>query len=261
MCIIAHKVHKHTCHFNKKSLHIFIWCDTLSIMKSTKYVLLFYVLIFILFQSILVYAEKAESKKIIFKWAFLYADETNTVKPIDYEKPTQVFTGRSRLKVYIKPVENVYIYLLHRDPDGNLTLLFPQKLKHFNEYYTPGKDYYIPSGEDWLHLTYKEVSKDPALSEDTFYFIASAGRLINLESLLKNYFAHIQDPAHKRAEYAQGVIEHIKKLRLEYSSFTPEKSEIVLIAGEFRGPGERIKFPALDIKADTFYAKTIRITY
>ena len=65
----------------------------------------------------------------------------------------------------------------------------------------------------------------------------------------------------KKAETRQAVIEYVKKLRLEYSSFTPTKSEIVLVAGEFRGPGESIRFPALDITADTFYAKTIRITY
>jgi hypothetical protein len=87
------------------------------------------------------------------------------------------------------------------------------------------------------------------------------GRLIKLESLLKKYFSGTQDSDEKKAESIQVIIEHIKKLRLEYSSFTPEESEIVLVAGEFRGPGESIRFPALDILADTFYAKTIRITY
>lgn len=230
-------------------------------MKSTSILLLFYILIFFLFPYITICAEETESRKIIFKWAFLYTDDDNSIKSIDYEEPTQVLSNGNRLKVYIKPVENVYIYLLQKDQDGNLTLLFPQKLKHFQEYYKPGKDYYIPSGDHWLHLPYEEVPKEQTLREETFYFLASVGRLIKLESLLKEYFSGTQDPDEKKAESTQVIIEHMKKLRLEYSSFTPTKSEIVLVAGEFRGPGENIRFPALDITADTFYAKTIRITY
>ena len=67
-----------------------------------------------------------------------------------------------------------------------------------------------------------------------------------------------------KIRHDQELLEKSNILSLESilsTDILPKKQEIVLIAGEFRGPEDGFEFPALDIIADTFYAKTIRITY
>jgi len=198
-------------------------------------------------------ADEPEKKRISFRWAFLCINKDNIINPVDYDSSIQYVKQGDRIKIYINPLENVFIYLLHKDADGNLHLLFPVNLQFFSRVYVSGKDYYVPQGDEF-------ISPGVNSGEETFYFIAAESRLIKLESLIKKYFSNGQANNTKKREIRQAIITHIKRLIQEHSSFASPKSEIVTFAGRFRGIDERLEFPVLKIDADKFYALTVRIS-
>ena len=223
-------------------------------MKKKNYLRLLGLFLVFLFPHINTIADEPRNKGISFRWAFLCISKESIINPVDYDTSIQYIKQGDRIKIYINPLENVYIYLLHKDAGGNLHLLFPANLHFSSQVYVLGRDYYVPRGDEF-------ISPGVFSGEETFYFIAADSRLIKLESLIKKYFSHSRANNTGKLETQQAVITHIKRLIQEHSSFTPSKSKIVTFAGRFRGTEEMLEFPVLKIEADKFYSLTVRISY
>jgi hypothetical protein len=58
------------------------------------------------------------------------------------------------------------------------------------------------------------------------------------------------------------VIDEIQRLRIGHFALIKQaQDDVLLVAGEFRGLDKTLEFPAQHIKAERFYARTIRIEH
>jgi hypothetical protein len=162
--------------------------------------------------------------------------------------------SKDSVKIYLKSQKGVFLYLFLHDAEGRLYLLYPLDFDSFDlsEY---GQGVYIPRGLEWFPLE--------GSGEERFYLIASVGRLTQLEESTGYYLrvlnADKQD-AKKLVEAKQNVLDTIRELQVRnFGLIKKVKEDIVLVAGEFRGPEE--EFPAMVIRVERFYAKVIRIIH
>lgn len=193
-----------------------------------------------------------------FKWAFLYKQADNEdPQTIDYQSISTQLTSGDQIKIYFRPISNAYIYFFLQDAQEELYLLFPEVISDFNRFYSYNKNYYVPGGDNWFFL-------DDVHGTEKFYLLVSNERLTGLENLMENYLEYYySNPVSEDAlmETRQMVIEEIKRIRLEQAMGENLREDIVLVACDFRGIGDLYEFNAVEVEADRFYAKTIRIEH
>ena len=83
-----------------------------------------------------------------------------------------------RIQMFVSPVTSCFVYVLHEDPDGEMTLLFPATPGAFPPGYGIDKRFYVPAAKAWLEL-------DSSTGTERIYLVASPQRLTQLEALLK----------------------------------------------------------------------------
>ena len=197
----------------------------------------------------------SDSTNLVFTYAFLYKSEVDEVKSISKEETSIRVKDGDRIKIFLKPIQNAYIYLFFHDAEGDIHLLFPELISDF-EYYSFGRVYYYPQGDEWDTI---RIAPDT----EKIYLIASINRLKNLEQITNAYIKRYTQTSMSSKETNSArynLLTEIKKLQLDHTSFPDIKEELVVIAGEFRGEND-INFHAIKVSADTCYIKTIRIIY
>jgi hypothetical protein len=197
------------------------------------------------------------SKSLTFLWAFLYQDKTGGVKTVDPIKSEILLAEKDRFKIYIKPIENAYVYVFLLDSAQALSLVFPEYLDFFRQGYTWGTSYHIPEGDNWLYLDEKGGTEE-------FYLLASSERLIKLEQATREYLKQLsakQKDSETLALSQKLVLDEIKRLRLENFSVQAVPERPVSIAGNYRGVGKLDEVLATEVKTTGFYAKTVRIMH
>ena len=87
-----------------------------------------------------------------------------------------------KLKMMVRMRAKCFVYLIHKDSRGDLTMLFPYSLKQAGSDYRLDCNYYVPAGEGWFEL-------DDRTGMETFYLIASDQRLLDIEYTYEKYVA------------------------------------------------------------------------
>jgi hypothetical protein len=217
-----------------------------------KYLQSYTLLILLMLLTWTVYPEE----NIDFLWTFLYKKSSGEIQPVHFKKYSTTCETGDKLKIYLRPIENAYMYLILFDAEEILYVLFPARMSFFDHYYIHNHTYTFPEGDEWAPL-------DNTGGTEEFILLVSSKRLKRLENLIDVFtrLSLTQNTAPGRRAAAQyDVIEEIQRLKNEYSQFRRKvKEKFIPVAVEMRDENAQEEIPMLEIKTDTFYTKTIRI--
>jgi hypothetical protein len=192
---------------------------------------------------------------------FLFAAGAQLAKPGD-PRPVPVethtvLTSGDRIKFFLEPKSDVFFYLFHQGPQGDLSLLFPPDLKKAHP--PPGQQFYVPEGPLWYEL-------DATSGTEKFFFLASKSRLSQLESLYARH-ATLTDQADIQSS-TQAILNEVTRLNKPRKSLAAPAEKPIRIAGKQRGPHkpDTAALPditpfAKEIVAQGFYSKTFTIDH
>ena len=78
-----------------------------------------------------------------------------------------VLTSGDKLEMMIQVRKKCFVYLIHKDSQGDFTMLFPYSLKQFDTDYQTARTYYAPKGEAWFQLDRGPAVRPSILSPRT----------------------------------------------------------------------------------------------
>ena len=232
-------------------------------MLSRKYALTFLVILMIFYpkiQNILSAQQQMLNKEdnVHFRWAFgALTNKGNDHILIPITKDTSLKTG-DQLKIFFELQKNCFVYLIYQSSQGLLDMLFPNDLQQFGQGYNILGKTNIPPGNQWFEL-------DQHVGTETFYLLASAQRLNQLESLLLQYKSA---QSNHKEELKQKILAEIKNLRWQHRNFKTHAERPVSIIGSLRGLGKvdkpedyDVADHAIEISAQNFYSRTFTIDH
>lgn len=199
-----------------------------------------------------------KEENVCFRWAF----GALTVKGNDHilipiTADTTLKTG-DQLKIFFEVQKDCFVYLIYHSSQDLLDMLFPHDLQQFVQDYNILVKNYIPPGNQWFEL-------DQHVGIETFYLLASAKQLNQLESLFGQYES--AQPTQKE-ELKQKILAEIKNLRWQHRNFKKHVERPVPIIGSRRGAGKVDKPEsfdvadlAIEISAQNFYSRTFTIDH
>jgi len=203
-------------------------------------------------------AEQKGDDDICFRWGFggIVRGDSG-LEFVSITRDTTLKTGDS-LKMFVELEKMCFVYLIYHSAHGELFTLFPYSMKQFATEYAIGKKYYIPQGDRWFEL-------DQNVGSETFYLLASAQRLIELEALLDGYMS--ADPV-QREELVRQILMEIRAKQKQHQRFTIAPERPVPIGGSLRrinrddkAPLPDIETAAVGISADKFFSRTFTIDH
>ena len=197
-----------------------------------------------------VWASDPVASPVTLRWALgAWAGDE---EPAGVKRDTRLEAG-TRLKFLVEPTSPATVYLLLLDTGDQLTELY-RGTPDFRAN-AQGEPTYIPPGSQYFEL-------DDAQGVDTFFLLASAQPLGELEGLLDR---HAAGSAAEQAELVPAIISEIRKQHKAHREFSRPVEKPVLIGGQTRGDGgtlaDAIDRLALDVTSDGFYSKTITIEH
>ncbi|SPF35304.1 conserved exported hypothetical protein [Syntrophobacter sp. SbD1] len=133
-----------------------------------------------LFHSILMAGPGQNSSDPRILWAFGAIRAASNPPKVEPVTAGMVLSSGDKLKMMIQIRKKCFVYLIHRDSEGNFSMLFPYNLKQFDTDYQIARNYYAPKGEAWFQL-------DNRTGSETFYLIASDQRLLDIEYTYEQY--------------------------------------------------------------------------
>lgn len=169
------------------------------------------------------------------------------------QRDTELEPG-TRLKFLVEPTSPSTVYLLLQDTDEAIHVLYRESSEPQRD--ANGEPTYIPPGSQYFEL-------DDAAGVDTFFLLASAEPLVELERLIDRYEA-TEAPA-DRAELQRMIVGEIRKQHKAHRDFSRAVEKPVMIGGQTRGDAgslnEAIDRLALEVSGSAFYSKTITIEH
>jgi hypothetical protein len=202
--------------------------------------------------------ESEEEENLRFLWAFgaIKKGEGNP-KLIPIARDTALTSG-DQIKFFVKLKKKCFVYLIYHSSQGELSVLFPYRFEQLSRGYPKESEYYIPQGVEWFEL-------DEHVGQETFYLLASAERLNDLEALINKY--ETADPA-KKPELAAKALKQIRMLIRENRKFKGFAEKPVTIMGHLRG-SEKVELVgtpdvtnlAVEISGSKFYSRTFTIDH
>src|SRR5262245_25160143 len=190
-------------------------------------------------------AQASDENNVSFVWAFeALVAEGNVTKQMQIKEDMKLKTG-DHLKMFVELRKPCFVYVIHHGAQGEVQLLFPYNTQQFTVDYQPAKLYGIPPADGWFRL-------NEQAGRETFYLVASAQRLLDLEKLLDTYAA--AQPA-EQPQVATNVLTELRNLIKQHRSSVPP-GRPVPIAGNMRRGIE-----GLEITASNFYSKTFTIEH
>ncbi len=199
------------------------------------------------------------SEGLSCSWAFVGASPAKkgwTIFPI--VKDTALQSG-DNLLVYFDPTTECYCYVFLHDSENKIHLLFPSSEKEFGSPLKKTERYIIPQQGSGLEL-------DESKGAETFYFIVSASRLLNIEGAFIK--THLPSPG-KNKNYIQAFLSELRSLSKDsFRSYASIAEIPPSIAGTFRGKDLKsslndIDFEryAVEISGKQIYIKKIVIQH
>lgn len=199
-----------------------------------------------------------EKDNIGFEWGFgALSGSAKEPRLASVTRDTMLKSG-DQVKMIVKLTKECFVYVLHEDPAGEITLRFPYDLQQFSTDYKVGKNYYIPKGRPWFQL-------DEKVGRETFYLLSSPTRLTDLEGLLTKYQS---SPSSEKTALAKEIVSEIRNVRKRFKTFTTTAERPISIGGNVRGldspvAGRRPDVASIttEISANNFYGKTITVDH
>jgi hypothetical protein len=179
--------------------------------------------VLLLFSSIMPSAagpqQKNNERRIL--WSFCAIRSDSNPPKAEPVLPRMVLSSGDKLKVMIQAKNKCFVYLIHKDSQGNFTMLFPYSVKQFDTEYQIGHSYYAPKGEPWFQL-------DGNTGIETFYLLASDQRLLDIEYTYDKYASSEASTKENLARQMLAALDRFTENRLAS-------------AGEVKGlPGKRV---------------------
>jgi len=205
-----------------------------------------------------VIAEQKGEDAVSFRWAFgAMVGSKDDRRLVAITRDTVLKTG-DRLKLLLQLKNRCFVYLFYRTAEDEIYLLFPYKLKLFESDYKTGEKYYIPKGKTWFEL-------DKSVGLETFYLLASAKRLHQIEALYQKYNSVVGE---EKKKLAKQLLAEIRKMKRKHQKFATPAERPIAIGGNVRGvpQDEKSTFPDFDpiaseVSASNFYSKTFTIDH
>ena len=202
-------------------------------------------------------AEDQAGNTIAFRWAFgAMVGPAQERKFTAITGDTALITG-DQLKFMVELHKTCFVYLIYRSSQGDMNMLFPYELNQFGSDYELLKMYYIPRDDSWFEL-------DEKSGVETFYLIASASRLNELEALFQKATPGAEDNL-KRSEL---ILSHMKALKKRHRTLTANAERPVPIGGNVRGISKDVQTKppdmgavAIEVSAKDFYCRTFTIEH
>ena len=190
-------------------------------------------------------AQASDENNVSFVWAFeaLVAEGTVT-KQVQIKEDMKLKTG-DQLKMFVELRKPCFVYVIHHGARGEIQRLFPYDIQQFTTDYQTSKIYEIPPNDGWFR-----INEQAGL--ETFYLVASAQRLTDLEQLLATYSA--AQPADQPLAATNILAELRNLLKQHRASMKPGRP--VPIAGNMRKGIEGV-----EITAPQFYIETFTIEH
>jgi hypothetical protein len=177
-------------------------------------------------------------------------------KLMPVENETRLRSG-DRLKLFVEPRAEMFFYLIHQNPQGELALLLPADPRAAK--LAQGAAVFVPEENRWFEL-------DAQTGQEKFIVLASAERLERLEELLAQHGTLAEKSA--RAAVSDGIINEIKRLRQQAKPLSAPAEKPVRIGGSVRAPSGKspaaipdITPFASEITAPGFYSRTFSIEH
>jgi len=190
-------------------------------------------------------AQASDENNVSFVWAFeALVAEGNVTKQVQIKEDMKLKTG-DQLKMFVELRKPCFVYVIHHGARGEIQRLFPYDIQQFTTDYQTSKIYEIPPNDGWFR-----INEQAGL--ETFYLVASAQRLADLEQLLAIYAA--AQPAEQPLAATNIVAELRNLLKQHRSSVKPGRP--VPIAGNMRKGIEGV-----EITAPQFYIETFTIEH
>jgi len=203
-------------------------------------------------------AEQKEDKDVSFRWAFgAITGPENDRELVAITRDTELKTG-DQVKMYLELEKKCFVYVFYRSAQDEVQMVFPYNARQFSDDYKTSTKYYIPQGNKWFKM-------DEKTGPETFYLLASAERLTELEAIYGKYGS--ADPGQKQA-LAKQVIAKIRKIKKSHRKFTTVAERPVAIGGNVRGikvggagPVFDVSTLAVEISATNFFSRTFTIDH
>jgi hypothetical protein len=166
--------------------------------------------------------------------------EGNVTKQVPIKEDIKLKTG-DQLKMFVELRKPCFVYVIHHGARGEIQRLFPYDVQQFTTDYQTSKIYEIPPDNGWFR-----INEQAGL--ETFYLIASAQRLADLEKLLATYAA--AQPA-EQPQVATDILAALRNMLKQHrASVKPGRP--VPIAGNMRQGIEGVEITATQFYIETF---------
>jgi hypothetical protein len=190
-------------------------------------------------------AQASDADKVSFVWAFqALVMEGNVTKQVPIKEDIMLKTG-DHLKMFVELRKPCFVYVIHHGAQGEIQRLFPYDVQQFTTGYETSKIYEIPPHDGWFR-----INEQAGL--ETFYLVAAAQRLTDLEKLLATYAA--AQPA-EQPQVATDILAELRNMLKQHRAAV-KPGRPVPIAGNMRKGIEGI-----EITAPQFYIETFTIEH
>jgi hypothetical protein len=203
-------------------------------------------------------ANGADQDTIKFRWAFGALTQSGTDPKLIVLGSNSVLKTGDQLKMMVELENECYVYVIHHNSQDEVRLLFPYTLKQLSTDYQQQRKYYIPEGDRWFEL-------DQHIGRETFYVLASAKRLVNLEKLFERY-EKVEPP--RNTELTRQVLDEVRSFKRQHRELAAVAERPESIGGAVRGFEKAqgmnrpdIAFIATEISAPGFAARTFTIEH
>lgn len=200
----------------------------------------------------------ADLETIKFRWAFGALTQSGTDPKLEVVGSNAVLKTGDQLKMMVELENECYVYVIHHNSQDEVKLLFPYTLKQLSTDYQQQRKYYIPEGDRWFEL-------DQHVGRETFYVLASANRLGNLEELFERY-EKIEPP--RKTELTRQVLDEVRSFKKQHRELAAVAERPETIGGAVRGfeKAQGMNRPdiaviATEISAPGFAARTFTIDH
>lgn len=201
---------------------------------------------------------QTESHRAGILWAFGAIRASSNPPKVEQVGAQTVLSSGDKLKIMIQIKKICFVYVIHKDPLGNLTLLFPYSVKQFDTDYQIARKYYAPKGDGWFQL-------DNRTGGETFYLIASDQRLLDIEYTYQQYASSTASEREHLAKQMISRLDGIAQTHLRSSVETDMPAdEHLAMRGFERATGSDpmdISQLAREISFDSIYSETFTIDH
>ncbi len=191
-------------------------------------------------------------------WAFGAIRASSTPPKLERVGAQMVLKSGDKLKMMIRLRKKCFVYLIHRNSQGDLSMLFPYSLKQFDTDYQTARNYYAPKGEAWFQL-------DSRTGKETFYLIASNQRLLDIEYTYEKYASSEES---KKQDLAGQMLSQLDEITEKHLASSGEDEILASNQPALRGferatgadPMDVAQL-ATEISFDNIYSKTFVIDH